>query len=104
MSWPQTYGLFALLLVGCSESPRPQVVVEKTVTVRTANNEEKTVSPSELYDHATGEPAYESVLVIDRQAQRKAFISLDQVTGETQANARYMLVTSSKNAKAGSDD
>lgn len=100
MSPRQACGLLAFLFVGCSESLGPHVVVEQTVTVKTAENEEKSVPLGELYDHRTGEPAFQNVLVVDRQTNRQTFISPDALSGQTQANTRYVLVTSSVNADA----
>jgi hypothetical protein len=104
MSLRQACGLLALLFAGCGESLGPHVVVEQTVTVKTADNEKQSIPLGELYDPRTGEPAFPSVLVIDRQTDRETFISLDQLTGQTQANARYMLVTASDNAGADTND
>lgn len=90
----------ALLIVGCSEPQENRQVVEQTVTVKTAGGDKKVVPLSELYDQTSGAPAFEGVLVIDRQKNREVFVSPDDLKGQTQANARYVLVSSSSEPPA----
>lgn len=87
--------LIAMLVIGCGKPPEDAPVVEQTVTVTNAKGEEQVVPLDELYDADSGAPAFESVLVIDRQRNRKTFVSPDELKGQTPANARYVLVTSS---------
>ncbi|MBI2481280.1 MAG: hypothetical protein HYV60_22360 [Planctomycetia bacterium] len=88
-------GLFGLWTIGCSEPPGSSQIVEQTVTVMTFEGQEKVVSLTELYDAKSGEPAFRSVLAIDRHRNRKAFVPLVELGSESQANARYLPVTSS---------
>ena len=87
--------LLGLLSIGCRQPPENSQIVEQTVTVMTFEGQEKVVSLSELYDTESGKPAFESVLAMDRHRNRKAFVSLKELGGESQANARYLPVTSS---------
>ncbi len=87
--------LLGLLSIGCSEPHESPQLVEQTVTVMTFEGEEKVVSLTELYDAKSGEPVFRSVLAIDRHRNRKAFVPFDELGSESQANARYVPVTSS---------
>lgn len=87
--------LLALLTIGCSKPADDSQVVEQTVTVTTSSGDEKVVPLADLYDQTSGAPAFETVLVVDRQRNRKVFVSPDELKGQTQVNARYVLVTSS---------
>lgn len=87
--------LLGLLGIGCSKPSENSQIVEQMATAITFEGQEKVVSLKELYDAKSGEPAFQSVLAIDRHRNLKAFVPLDELGGESQANARYLPVTTS---------
>lgn len=98
-SWHQSEFLLYLLflfafLLGCgSDDAQSITVVDTRVTVIGLDGEKRLIASHELYDHKTGQPAVKSVLVIDRQSNRQVFIDLDQLSAESPAAARYILMT-----------
>lgn len=86
--------LAAVIAGGCGKTKTDVVSIpEPHVTVIGLDGEKKLVPSGELYDPATGNPAVQSVLVIDRKSNRQVFVEVDQLSAESQVDARYILVT-----------
>lgn len=89
-----TFLFVAAIAAGCGESETEVVSIpDPHVSVIGLDGEKRSIPSRELYDPDTGEPAVESVLVIDRESNRQIYLKIDQLSAESQANARYILVT-----------
>ena len=92
-------------LIGCGRSaPEVETLPERRATVINDNGDKESIPVSDLYDSETGQPAAQSVLVIDRKTNRKIFIGVDQLLTEAQAHARYILSTESAEASSSLGD
>lgn len=87
-----------LLLGGCqpaAETPLEQI--EEYVTVRLVANGPPTQIPrQELLSPTADSPAYHSVLAIDRQLGKPAWVELDQLRKQPPTMARYIPLTEAK--------
>lgn len=86
----------AVVVIGCgSPETEPVLIPEPHVTVIGLDGKEKSIPAAELYDSETGEPLVRSVLVFNRDTNKQAFVQVEQLPAESQANARFILITDS---------
>jgi hypothetical protein len=92
--WPVIL-FFSLVLAGCQQAAEaPIEQIEEYVTVRmAANGPPKRIPRRELLDPSPDAPKYHSVLAIDRQARRQAWVELDQLRKQHPTMARYIPLT-----------